>query len=88
MISRAPPSQPGASQTQLTRHHSILFSREQNDDHYCVIDKTEEDKESEELDLTGLDDTELDKVNNFIDLRSLLSSSYKLKVFIYKFIMF
>jgi len=30
---------------------------------YPIADKAEEEKESEELDLTGLDETELDNVN-------------------------
>ena len=41
------------------------FNPNQSDNHYHIADKAEEDKESEELDLTGLDDAELDKVIQF-----------------------
>ena len=43
----------------LTRH---LFYVSGSENHSHIADKAEEDKESEELDLTGLDETELDKV--------------------------
>ena len=46
---------------QLTRHYD-LFYVSGSENHSHIADKAEEDKESEELDLTGLDETELDKV--------------------------
>jgi len=36
------------------------------DNEYPIADKAEEEKESEELDLTGLDETELDNVIQFL----------------------
>lgn len=47
------------SELNLTRY--LLYDNE-----YPIADKAEEEKESEELDLTGLDETELDNVIQFL----------------------
>ena len=50
------------SELNLTRYLLYVNS---NDNQYPIADKAEEEKESEELDLTGLDETELDNVIQF-----------------------
>ena len=51
------------SELNLTRYLLYVNS---NDNQYPIADKAEEEKESEELDLTGLDETELDNVIEYL----------------------
>lgn len=51
------------SELNLTRY---LLYVNRNDNQCPIVDKAEEEKESEELDLTGLDETELDNVIQFL----------------------
>ena len=51
------------SELNLTRY---LLYVNRNDNQYPIADKAEEEKESEELDLTGLDETELDNVIEYL----------------------